>query len=339
MEKINYTIIQILLFILFLVSSIGLQAQQGQTWSSYYEKGFAFNPALTAQWDNLELTASHRKEWTQFEGAPLNTSVGVQIPILPRAAISTSSVGAFIDKDQVGPLNSIGAKFTYSYRIVPNMLGHKNDQLRIGIGLNTRINRFDPSSAIAFDGLSDDALRFDEQGRHSISGSVGIYYTTVDKSREYKPHYFWGLSLNNISPVRSKIEGLGEITQSTFATLHFGLRHLPKRTNYYFEPSVFASYTFDNELLVMLNVRYEYKNRFYAAVGGDTNGGVFGQTGVVLSFKSQCRKRRGFDSSSRYNDYTDLRIGVKVGNRFGPISQFVGVNYEFLVAYNLACCN
>lgn len=338
MKKLKYTLQSTFtLFFLFSMCQFSY-SQLGQTWSSYYEKGFAFNPALTAYWDNLEFTASHRKEWTQFDGAPVNTSIGAQIPILSKD-ISRSSLGVYLDKDKAGPLNSVGTKLTYAYRIVPNLLGYKNDQLKIGIGVNARTNRFDPSSVIAFESLQDDALNFTQESRYSVSGSVGIFYVSTDNTKEYTSHYFWGLSLNNLSPTKSTIEGLGEVTQNQFATLHLGMRYHPRRSVYYLEPSVFTSYTFDKELLVMLNLRYEYKNRFYAAVGGDTNGGIFGQAGVVVSFKNDCRSRKGYNSNSPYNDYTDLRIGVKVGNRFGPLSQFIGTNYEFLVAYNLACCD
>ena len=315
-------------------------AQQGQTWSSYYEKGFAFNPALTAYWDNLELTASHRKEWTGFDGAPLNTSVGVQIPILTRNLINTSAVGAFIDKDVVGPLESVGAKFTYAYRLVPNFQGSTLDQLKIGIGLNTRYTSFNMRNIEAFDGYPNDLLiNSAETNPYSFSGSLGVFYISTDINREYKSHYFAGFSLNNLSPVKSNIENLGEISQSPFFTAHFGFRYLPKNRNFYVEPSIFGSYNIDNEFLVMVNARIEYKNRFYVSGGGDTNGGYFAQTGVIIAFKDNCRNRRGFSTNSKYNDLTDLRIGFKIGNRFGPISQFVGVNYELLLAYNFALCN
>lgn len=315
-------------------------AQQGQTWSSYYENGFAFNPALTAYWDNVELTASHRKEWTSFDGAPVNTSVGVQIPILTKDFINTSAVGAFVDNDIVGPIESIGAKLTYAYRIVPNFQGNKLDQLKIGVGLNVRHKRFNMNNIQAFDGLTDDlSINLEETNPYSFSGSIGFFYISTDVDREYKPHYFMGISINNLSATKSNIESLGEITQSPFFTAHFGFRRLPTRRNFYVEPSIFASYNVDNEFLVMLNARIEFKKKYYISGGGDTNGGYFAQTGFIIAFRDHCRNKRGFSSQSKYNDSTDLRLGFKIGNRFGPISQFVGVNYELLLAYNFALCN
>ncbi len=334
-------LIKIGIGLLSLLSFSCLFAQQGQTWSSYYEKGFAFNPALTAYWDNIELTASHRREWTGFDGeAPENTSIGVQIPIIPRGRTNVSSVGAFLDKDEVGPLNSVGVKLTYSYRIALSDQGGNLDQLRLGIGLNTRFNSFDMTNIIAFDGYENDsAINNTEDGNGlGVSGSVGLFYVSVDVDREYKSHYFMGLSLNNLPTSKSNIKSLGEITQSPFFTAHFGFRYLPKNRDFYIEPSIFASYSTDNEFLVMLNTRIEFKEKFYVAGGGDTNGGYFAQTGFVLGLRNVCGGSSHIRSNSRYNDYTDLRLGFKVGNRFGPISQFVGVNYEFLLAFNLASC-
>lgn len=168
-----------------------LSAQLGQTWSSYYEKGFAFNPALTAYWDNIEITASHRQEWSQFEGAPQNTSLGFQLPILSRDPISTSAAGVFIDRDEIGPLTSIGAKFSYSYRIVPKLFGNILDQLKLGIGFDVRRMRFDNENLLAFDGIEeDDRINFDSENQFAYSGSVGLFYISSDIKREYENHYF-----------------------------------------------------------------------------------------------------------------------------------------------------
>jgi len=319
---------------IFCTINTDLSGQLGQTWSSYYETGFAFNPALTAYWDNIEITGSHRQEWTQFDGAPRNSSVGIQVPVLVKGPAKTSSaVGAIIDKDDVGPLSSYGVKLTYAYRLVPKFAKKNLDQLKIGISLNTRQSNFNASEVIAFDGLSNNAINFDEEARPGFSGSIGIFYISANVDREYTTHYFGGLSLVNLLPTSSPIEGLGRLTQGTYSTAHFGFRYVPKRQKFYVEPSLFASYSFDNELLLMLNTRIEFYDKLYLAVGGDTNGSFFGQAGFIIAFTD---KSKGLKANSSYNDLSDLRIGLKVGNRFGPISQFVGNSYEFLIAYNFA---
>ena len=59
-------------------------SQQLTNWSSFYENGFIWNPALTARWNTWELSTTVHKEWTDFENAPENGTIGFQYPFIKR---------------------------------------------------------------------------------------------------------------------------------------------------------------------------------------------------------------------------------------------------------------
>lgn len=56
--------------IALLLSFFTLKAQQLPSWSSFFESGFIWNPALTARNQSNEALLTHRQDWLGFEGAP-----------------------------------------------------------------------------------------------------------------------------------------------------------------------------------------------------------------------------------------------------------------------------
>ena len=79
-----------ILYIVIIVLGIltSLQAQQRPSWSSFYENGLIWNPALTAKWNRWEVSATHRKEWVGFDDAPAYSTVTFQLPFLKILVLS-----------------------------------------------------------------------------------------------------------------------------------------------------------------------------------------------------------------------------------------------------------
>ncbi|MBK8516170.1 MAG: type IX secretion system membrane protein PorP/SprF [Saprospiraceae bacterium] len=78
-----------------------LKAQQLSSWSSYYESGFVWNPALTAKWNSNEVAVTHRQDWIGFEGAPQYTNISFQHPFIS-GYHTKSALGVFMERDKVG---------------------------------------------------------------------------------------------------------------------------------------------------------------------------------------------------------------------------------------------
>ncbi len=329
------TMKRLLLFCIALVYMTSLDAQQISSWSSYYENGFIWNPALTAKWNAVETSITHRKDWTGFDDSPEYSTIAYQYPFISRTH-KRSSIGAYLEQDQVGPFEKLGFAATYAYGFSPRFMGKYDDILTLGIKASFGRYQYDPSSLVAFDEIIDRVITPEIIGEPSISPNVGfgIFYNSISDFYAYqKSHYYVGLSLNQLVPNKAltltyasgDFLPLGEIMNRPHATLHAGYRHIPfRRAQYFVEPNLMVIYGFKTAMQVMTNVRYERINAYWASAGAATNGEVFLQTGVI------------FDKDSFIGPLVKegaLRVGVKMDYHLGNFGKYAGIGYEFYAAY------
>jgi len=312
------------LLILLCISFSYSYSQQIPNWSSYYENGFMWNPALTAKWSNLEVSVTHRHDWTGFDDAPQTSSVGVQVPFLRR--VTRVSMGGFLERDAVGPFSKNSFTYTYSYRIAPKLFGNRLDQLRLGIGAQVNQFRYNPNKLTPFDGLEvDPSLIQEAQSGMGGNITVGAFYLSVDDFNDYKTHYYFGASFNQLLPSKLGTNFLGDIIASPHATLHAGYRYLrSRRSRSYTEPNVMVIYAFDKSINVMANLRYEQKEAYWISGGIVSNGEFFGQMGIM------------FNEDSFLENLINgglLKLGIKADYSIGKLRPYAGVGYEVYMAY------
>ena len=120
--------------LLFLMMSIHVSSQSSQTWSSFYEVGFMWNPALTAKWNTWEVSTTIRKEWTGFDNSPESGNISFQYPVVKRRTVL--SFGGYIDYDKVGPYSQRSLAGTISYKVRPQLFGNRDDVLSLGGNLS-----------------------------------------------------------------------------------------------------------------------------------------------------------------------------------------------------------
>jgi len=283
-------------------------AQQSQSWSSFYEVGFLWNPALTAKWNAWELSSTIRKDWTGFENSPESGNVSFQYPILNRRT-TILSFGGYVDYDKVGPFSQRKVGGTVAYKVRPQFFGKRNDVLSIGGNLSLKNLRFDPTNSKAIDGINGDRnLTISEANSYAPSLSLGAYYMSVSDQYSFKSHYYFGVSGNNLIPTKFNITPAGDLSNAPSIAAHAGFRHFPRRSPYYIEPNVFVNYSFTKAMTVMANLRYERVNGYWFSAGLVSNGEVFGQIGLIFNDRSFLGKlvKDGL-----------LRIGTKVVYQFG----------------------
>lgn len=306
-----------------LLFSIHSSAQQAQSWTSFYEVGFLWNPALTAKWNSWELSSTVRKEWTGFENSPESGNISFQYPVIKRQTVL--SFGGYIDYDKVGPHSQGSIAGSMAYKIRPRFFGNRDDVLSLGGSLSLQNRRFDPTTAKAFDGINGDRnLTINSSSSFSPGLSLGTYYMSVSDFYSFKSHYYFGLSANQIIPSKLEVGEAGVISNVPNFTMHTGYRYFPKRSPYYIEPNIFVNYSLTNAMLVMGNVRYEKVNSYWFSVGAVSNGAVFGQIGFIFNDQSFL--------GSLVKDGM-LRIGTKIDYRIAGIGPFAGMGYEAYVAY------
>ena len=313
-----------------LASGSTLSGQHLQSWSSFYENGFIYNPALTARWSSLEVSFGHRQTWSGFDNAPEYSFVGVQYPFL--RAQTRVSMGAHIEQDKVGPFTSQSIAGTYTYKIRPRFLGKSDDVLSFGVKVGAAMYNFDPTSATTFDGLEIDPL-IPALTTSSIHPTldIGFFYNSISnrqrRSIDDKGHYFFGLSVRDLMS-RNKIVNLAGVIQSSpHLSVHGGYRTraLGQDRNRYFEHNYLVDYTFTRAWLLMYNLRFELKDKYWLSGGGVTNGEVFAQAGLIIS---------GYDYLTPILSRSGtLRIGGKVNYNVFALRNFAGVGFELFVAY------
>jgi type IX secretion system PorP/SprF family membrane protein len=321
----------LIIFTLFAVSTGQLVGQQLPSWSSYYENGFVWNPALTAKWNNAETSVTHRQDWIGYDGAPQYSNISFQMPFIS-GYHTKSAFGVFVERDKVGPQEKYGAAVTYNYRFRPQWFGKRDDVLGLGMMINLAQYRFDLSNAVIYDPNSLNINTQDISGVLHPNVGMGAFYISVSDFYAYqKSHYYAGLSINQLipSPIatfrgRGDNVALLDIQSSLHATLHTGYRYIPFRKRYFYEPSLMIIYGGGRAIHAMAHARYEMMHAFWLAAGGASTGECFAQAGVILD-KDSFMKKIVKDGS--------LRIGLKSSWNLGSIGQLALPGLEFYSAY------
>jgi len=170
--------LKIIVVLSFLCYSTMSQAQQTASWSSFYENGFIWNPALTARWNAWELSATLRQEWSGFQDAPEYGTVGFQYPFI-RNKIKTT-IGAYAETDKVGPYESVGLGGTYTYKLYTGLFGIRDGVLTLGLGAKINQFRFNALNLVSYDGIeSDFTIPEDGYKYYRPNVSFGVFYNSV----------------------------------------------------------------------------------------------------------------------------------------------------------------
>ena len=308
---------------ILLLFSVSLLGQQIPNWSSFYENGFLWNPALTAKWNQWEVAASHRQEWVGFEGAPRTSTFTFQLPFISR--FTTSSIGFMLESDQIGPYERQSIALSYNYRFRPELFGNLDDVFGLGMLARMDQNRFRPETLTFFDNTSN-GLQIPTNIENTIRPNldIGLFYISVSDFYSFKSHYYFGLSANRL--MSGQIIGVGndDIQSSIHGSFHAGYRHFPFRSDYFIETSILISDAQAKAFNSMLNVRFEKQYQYWLSTGLVSNGEVFLQAGLIMDEDSFLGALVGDGA---------IRMGMKMDYGLGQLYRTGGVGYEFYLAY------
>lgn len=310
-----------IVIIVTLLTTILLNGQQAPAWSSFYETGFVWNPALTARWSRAESSATYKKEWSDFEGAPEYANLSYQLPFISR--FTKTSIGFMADYDRLGPFQIIGGKVTGTYRIRTNWFDNRRDVLSMGLGFGAQRYSFDPSQLVAFDGAQGDLTILPVQTWLNPDVSAGVYYCSTDDREEYESHYYFGAALNRIIPLGKEVILNSSIKTKMHVHIHGGYRKYPRGKSYFYEPSLFVSYAPLINANIMTSCRVEDSSMGWLAAGIVSNGEIFLQAGFILS--GEGKKKFIKDGS--------LRIGGKIDKQSVNLGKYTGLGFELYTAY------
>ncbi len=163
------------------IGSLNIQAQQAPMYTHYMNNTLVVNPAYAGSRDALTVTALHRMQWVDFEGAPVTQSLTMHTPL----SNEHMGIGLSILNDKIGPTNMTSLVFDYAYRF------NLTENSKMSFGLSVGANLFQADlSALQLDVQNDPVFLNNINNHVTPNIGFGAYY-----SRE---RFYAGFSIPNL---------------------------------------------------------------------------------------------------------------------------------------------
>ena len=291
-----------------LIISYSVYGQQIPLTSPLQELQHVWNPAFTAPGTNLEATGYFRKQWVGFDNAPSTALVSIQYPFVDM----NMSAGAVIISDKTGPVSKLGLQLNYAYKL--REIFKDDDHLAIGINGYFYQYRFNPENELV-NQQGDPLLNGMTQTKFNPSVGIGISYFSNTEEFSRDDIFYFGFSTLQILPSELALES-GQAPRERHYFFNIGNKFF--NYDFYLEPSVQVNYVNPEIINILLGMKYEMEETFWAGINYSSSNDVNLYGGVILN-----------DVGGRY---TSLRLGVLAGFNAGPIFN-AGPGFEFYVGY------
>lgn len=303
MRKLIYT------FILFAVA-FNIKAQQMGYTSPLQELQHIWNPAFTAYSTNLEFTGFYRKQWIGFNNAPNTAAATIQYPFVDM----NMSAGVAIISDKTGPISKLGLQLSYAYKL--KELFSRDDQLSLGINGFFHQYRFDPSEEIL--NQPDDVLVMQMMNAESkFVPSMGFGFAYFTSTKEYDGDNIFYIGASALQLLKSEVPlSTATAPRERHYFINVGSKFYGYETM--IEPSVQINYLDPEIIDIVLGVKYELEETFWAGLNYSSLNELSINGGVILN-----------DVGDKYSS---LKIGVMANINAGAISS-AGPGLEFYIAY------
>jgi type IX secretion system PorP/SprF family membrane protein len=98
---------------LLMLASLATRAQNDPLYAQYLNNPLLINPAYSGLNNNFNVSASFRKQWAGFDGAPTTINLNGHTSLLD----NRMGVGMIILKDKIGASTNTEVEATYAYRL------------------------------------------------------------------------------------------------------------------------------------------------------------------------------------------------------------------------------
>ena len=288
-------------------------AQQLPYSSAFSDRGFIWNPAMTASWDYLEVGLNYRQQWLGFDSAPRTASLSGQVPLVN----NNMSIGGFFMNDQLGNLTTNTIALTYAYRFKLGI--SSGDQLSIGIlGI---ANQFRSANRdLIVNDLDDNLLQEGEDSKMIPNIGAGLYYCTSSGEYFDQSHFYFGISVSEILPqelIFTELNQVADFQRPMQASAIIGARFVPSY-DFYFEPTLLVNHSFEGITHFALNLKLELAEK--------------GWVGGLISSDSTI----GFQGGIYLNNFSNsvLKIGGLGTYNLGQLGKYQGPGFEVFIAYH-----
>lgn len=269
-----------IIFILLTLLAIHAEAQHYPGFSQYVVNGFIINPAYAGRHEAMDVTLSHRRQWTGFDGAPNTTTFGLNTPL----RIKSIGVGFGFINDKLGSTNNQILNVMYAYRIRIKRKYRLSLGLQNGVSIKRTnwdmLSRNDQQDAL-LTGKNLTSVGF-------ISGA-GIYF--------YGKNIYLGLSapyLVNTLNKNSLIENPILLTGGNYFAL---------TDDHGIKPSFLVKYIKGSPIQADINLNYYFRQRLGVGVSYRTNESIVGilEFGINEQLKVSYSYDCGLNRLKHYN--------------------------------------
>ena len=278
------------LFVLMVISSFGVHAQQQGLYSNFLLNGYIYNPALAGIEDHLDVRTSFRRQWVNLPGSPTTMYGSIN------GAVNQKD----LNKEELGSLPMRGASTIKFKNVVPKKMRHgvgafflsdnagliTRNTISLGYACHIPLNQYYYLAAGAnvgahFFNLASPKLR--DQGDDAFSGSQS-FGTIPDLQAGlylYSENLQIGLSgtqlvANRMSfAAQNKSREFNNLTRHFFGTFSY---RVPIDQDFDLLPVVIVRYTDNSPLSYEAGAKIRYRNTFWA--GGTYRFGA-AATGMV----------------------------------------------------------
>ncbi|MEM9834495.1 MAG: type IX secretion system membrane protein PorP/SprF [Bacteroidota bacterium] len=189
--------------LLLLLATAGF-GQQTTLYSQYVFNRLAINPAYAGSQDQFQLTTLHRRQWDNFEGAPVTNTLIAHQSIKNKKV----GVGLIVSHDKIGVHADQRLYLSYAYKI---KMAHGT----LAMGLQAGFSRLQ-SDFSQLNLRTDDRVASGARSAFSPNFGTGLYYSNSN--------FFAGLSApfllnSNLSPNGAELESVAEERRYYFLTV------------------------------------------------------------------------------------------------------------------------
>lgn len=158
----------ILVAVVLTAGGSAVHAQQAPMFTHYMYNTLSVNPAYAGSRDALTVTALHRSQWVDFEGAPVTQTLTMHSPL----GNEHIGVGLSVLNDKIGPSNNtaVFADFAFRFKL--------NEKSKLALGLSGGFNILQARiSNLKLDQPNDPSFQNNISSDPTINFGFGTYYS------------------------------------------------------------------------------------------------------------------------------------------------------------------
>ena len=246
-----------IIFILSILFSVSVFAQQEPLFTQYYVNDMAINPAISGSKTYNPFTIQTRQQWLGFEGAPFSTNISYHGALNDRSAM-----GGYLMFDQTYASLQANLHLNYAYHVPLNY-----DKVNLSFGLGAKLMHYNLDFNIGdLPPGEDGAFSASAYDKTLADASSGVYL--------YGHNFYAGFSVSNMFQSSFNTPAKGSPYPNSEYRNYYGMgayRYNIMNNDWQFEPSFLIRKMQFQSSITDLTTRVIYLENNWAGLTYRTN--------------------------------------------------------------------